>query len=244
MTPTTSGQSSATSGHDAQTTAATAPVTVEQAAAILGVSITTVKRRIRTGSLRAEQAQRPQGTVWLVYLDAATTTAAEERSGAANVVATAPTSTPAADAMVSLIQATIRETLTPIIAPLVDALERQAGRVAELERENGQLSSAMEATAAESIALKVRESRHLTELVTLRAELERAAGTVVALGDELEAVRAPAAPTAPTAAPTAPAPATPTTDAPAPHTRFWWLRWLLALTVALVVVGVLLFLPR
>ena len=76
MAPTMNDDSAATSGHEAPNAAATTAVTVEQAAANLGVSITTVKRRIRSGTLRAEQAQRPQGTVWLVYLDAAATPAA------------------------------------------------------------------------------------------------------------------------------------------------------------------------
>jgi hypothetical protein len=176
-----SDQTATTSGHDAAVTAATALFTVEQAAAILGLSVTTVKRRIRAGLLRAEEAHRPQGTVWLVYLDAAATGATEERPSAASVAATAPTTPPAAEAIVSLIQTTIATVPGPLVGQL-DAqrqtLERQAGRVAELERENGRQS----------------------------AELERATSTVVALSDELERLRAPSSPVAGSGGPEVPAP--------------------------------------
>ncbi len=118
MAATMSDQPAATSGHDAPTAAATTAVTVEQAATILGVSVTTVKRRIRAGSLRAESVSRPQGTVWLVYLPTAATSAAEERPPAATVAATAPTTTPAAEAMVSLIQTTIGTVLGPLVGQL------------------------------------------------------------------------------------------------------------------------------
>jgi len=142
--------------------AATAPITVEQAAAILGVSVTTVKRRIRAGTLRAEEAQRPQGTVWLVYLDPA----AKERSPAASVAATAPTTpTAQAEAMVALIQTTIATVLGPLVAEqtaLRQTVERQTDVLRTLERENG-----MQA-----------------------AELERAAAAVVALGEENATLKA------------------------------------------------------
>ena len=148
-----SDQSGATSDHDAPTAAATAPVTVEQAAAILGVSVTTVRRRIRSGALRAEEARRPQGPVWLVYLppDAAAATGSDREVSTA--AATAPTTTPAADAMVSLIQTTIATVLGPLVGQL-DAqrqtIERQADRVAELEREVGRLTERLALTAPES----------------------------------------------------------------------------------------------
>ena len=94
-----SGHLEVTSGHDAPSAAAPAPVTLEQAAAILGVSVTMVKRRIRAGVLRAAAARSPHGTVWLVSLPPAATT-------------------PAADAMVPLIQTTIRTVLGPLVAEL------------------------------------------------------------------------------------------------------------------------------
>jgi excisionase family DNA binding protein len=143
-------QLAATSGQEPPNAAATAPITVEQAAAVLGVSVTTVKRRIRTGALRGEQAQRPQGTVWLVYLDPAATPAVEERPPAASVAATAAaTPTAQAEAMVSLIQTTIGTVLGPLVAELAasrqtverqaDQLVAQAGTIGRLEAENAAL---------------------------------------------------------------------------------------------------------
>jgi len=157
-----SDQPATTSGHEAPSVAATTAVTVDQAAAMLGVSVTTVKRRIRSGALRAEQVHRPQGTVWLVYLDPA----AKERSPAASVAATAPTTpTAQAEAMVALIQTTIATVLGPLVAEqtaLRQTVERQTDVLRTLERENG-----MQA-----------------------AELERAAAAVVALGEETATLKA------------------------------------------------------
>src|SRR4051794_36122588 len=114
MSDATSDRPATVSDQDAPTTVATAPVTVEQAAAILGVSVTTVRRRIRAGVLRAEEARRPQGAVWLVYLppDAIPPTATDQPD--ATVVATAPTT--AGDAMIAYTQT--------LLGPLVAALER------------------------------------------------------------------------------------------------------------------------
>ena len=83
---------------------------------------------------------------------------------AASVAATAPTSLAAAEAMTAMIQATIREAITPLVA----VNERQAESIEALARENGRLT----------------------------AELERAASTVVALGDEIAAHNAPGPSTA------------------------------------------------
>jgi hypothetical protein len=137
-----SDQSGAASDQDAATVAGAAPVTVERAAALLGVSITTVRRRIRAGLLRAEEARRPQGPVWLVYLppDAAAATASDHE--ATTVAGAAPTTTPAADAMMSLIQATIGTVLGPLMveqAALRQTVERQAGEIAGLREDRGRL---------------------------------------------------------------------------------------------------------
>ena len=122
---------------------AAAPVTVEQAAAALGVSPSTVHRRIRSGALRAEQAERPQGRVWLVQLPPGVAVAAEDLPPPTSPAAAAPTAVPAqAEAMVSLIQTTIGAVLGPLVGQL-DAqrqtIERQADRIEELAREVGEL---------------------------------------------------------------------------------------------------------
>jgi hypothetical protein len=135
----------------------TTPVTIEQAAAILGVSASTIRRRIRAGALQVTETHRPQGTVWLVHLPPGVTPAAEAATVDTAPVDTAPTAQPTpalaqADALASLIQAT----LTPIIAPLVgelaasrQALERQAGEVRELEREVGRVSALLDSARAQ-----------------------------------------------------------------------------------------------
>ena len=150
--------------------AATAPITVEQAAAILGVSVTTVKRRIRAGTIRAERASRAQGAVWLVYLPAAATRAAKERPPAASVAATtAVTPTATAEAMVSLIQTTIGTVLGPLVGQL-DAqrqtVERQAGRIAELEREVGTLTERLSAQDRQNSALDARTAAQAQDSTT------------------------------------------------------------------------------
>jgi hypothetical protein len=140
-----SDQSDAASDHDAATAAATAPVTVEQAAAILGVSVTTVRRRIRAGFIRAEEARRPQGPIWLVYLPADATSATTEAPSATSSVATAPTT---AEAMATYTRS--------ILEPLVAALERSQTRVSELERELGRFAAEREAAEARYAALEAR----------------------------------------------------------------------------------------
>ena len=126
---------------------ATAPVTVEQAAAALGVSPSTVHRRIRSGVLRAERVTRPQGAVWLVHLPSGTAAATGEPPPPTTPEATAPTTVPAqAEAMVSLIQTTIGTVLGPLVGQLdaqrqtierqADQLVRQAETIGELRAQN------------------------------------------------------------------------------------------------------------
>ncbi len=43
---------------------------LREAAGILGVSITALRRRVAAGQIRAERVERPQGSSWRVYLDA------------------------------------------------------------------------------------------------------------------------------------------------------------------------------
>ena len=138
--------------HDVDAAAATAPVTVERAAAILGVSASTVRRRIRDGSLRAEQAHRPQGVVWLVHLPAPATVGAVEPPVAASAVATTPATT-AGDQMITY--------TTSLLGPLVAALERSQDRVAELEREVGRLAERVRTLEAPE-SHQTREDRDLT----------------------------------------------------------------------------------
>ena len=180
---------------------ATAPVTVEQAAAILGISASTVRRRIRDGALRAEEISRPQGVVWLVDLPPGTapvTSGVSEAPAAASTVATAPTT---AESMIAYTRS--------LLEPLVAALERSQGRVSELERENGGLANA-NAVLAERLAAQKR----LREAAMARAA-------------ELEALLADHVPPAvhdPQPAPDPfPIPNPPTPNAEPSRWRRWWL---------------------
>jgi hypothetical protein len=138
----------------------TTPVTIEQAAAILGVSASTIRRRIRAGILQVEEARRPQGVVWLVHLPPGTASAATAATIDTAPVDTAATAQPApAEAIAAMIQAT----LTPIIAPLVGQIDAQRQTV---ERLTDQLMSQAEAIAE----LREDRSRQSGELEALRAE--------------------------------------------------------------------------
>jgi hypothetical protein len=44
--------------------------TLREAAGILGVSVTALRRRVAAGQIRAERLERPQGSAWRVFLDA------------------------------------------------------------------------------------------------------------------------------------------------------------------------------
>ena len=172
---------------------ATAPVTVEQAAAILGVSASTIRRRIRAGSLRAEPVRRPQGVVWLVHLPADAAAGTAEPPPAASAVATAPT---ASDAMIAYTRT--------LLEPLIAALDRSQGRVAELEREIGSLRA----------QLAVQNAQNATQASNLAAEAPE---------PTTEPSDPPAEPP-----PLAPDPLPPTTDGRSPWWRRWW-RWAVVL---------------
>ena len=191
-----------TSHHDAGAAVATAPVTVEQAAAILGVSASTIRRRIRDGSLRAQPAHRPQGVVWLVHLPAAATVGTTQPPPPAGAVATTPTAA-AGDQMIAYTRS--------LLEPLVAALERSQGRVAELERENGQLAAELRALQAPQDAQEgTQEGRTAAEAPDPTTE--------------------PSAPPAELPEPLAPDPRPPATDGRSP----WWRRWWPAFAAAIL----------
>jgi hypothetical protein len=151
---------------------ATASVSVEQAAAILGVSASTIHRRIRSGALRAERAERPQGAVWLVHLPAAVAGAAGQTPPPTTVEATAPTaapvSTPMADAMVSLIQTTIGTVRGPLVAELAasrQTIERQAETIAEISTDRGRLTERLDHVTAELAAVQAQNATLLVPTV-------------------------------------------------------------------------------
>ncbi len=111
---------------------------------MLGISVNTLRRRITEGQVRGERVRRPQGYVWRVYLDDEHPPEQEAPSRLQQPA----TPLAQAEALATLIQAT----LTPIIAPLVaeqaalrQTVERQAGEVADLREERGRLTAELEA---------------------------------------------------------------------------------------------------
>jgi hypothetical protein len=122
--------------------------TLREAAAELGISLNTLRRRIAAGQIDAERVHRPQGHVWQVYLHGAGTqehraNGTMQREGATVQPQMAP----------ALIQAEAMAAYTrSILEPLVQSVDRLTTRVAELERENGRLSERLESTLTASTA--------------------------------------------------------------------------------------------
>jgi excisionase family DNA binding protein len=182
-------------------------LTVSEAAATLGVSRMTVRRMIQRGQLEAERVHRPQGTAYLVTLPVngtgqGTPTAQPARHmGRPN-----DTEPPAqAEAMVSLIQATIGTILGPLVA------EQTALRLT-VERQADQLVSQAETVGRQServAALELENSRLSARLMVAQA--------------------APS----PLVARTAPQPAEPPTEPPYSRWRVWEPRLLALVTLAI-----------
>src|SRR4051794_33009163 len=111
-------------------------VSVAEAARRLGCSTTTVKRRIARGALEAEQLQRAQGFEYRVRL---------------GCVVPAPCSAPSDSDETAPPRVTTRDDAVPSTALTLAlvaevqasrrTVERQADRIAELERENGRLEA-------------------------------------------------------------------------------------------------------
>jgi excisionase family DNA binding protein len=132
---------------------------VLEAAALLGVSPTTVRRMVRAGTLQAERVLRPQGHTFVVLVPTSSQPAA---SSSQQVSAAARTEQPRADAMMSLIQTTIAAVLGPLMveqAALRQAGERQAGEIAGLREDRGRL-------LAENRALLARTGPRSAESAT------------------------------------------------------------------------------
>ena len=123
---------------------------VLDAARLLGVSPTTVRRMVRAGTLQAERVERPQGHTFVVLVPTSSQPAA---SSSQRVATEARTEQPQAEAMVSLIRATIGAVLGPIVAEqaaLRQAVLEQTESLRTLERENGELRATLALAAPES----------------------------------------------------------------------------------------------
>ncbi len=151
---------------------------VLDAAAILSVSPTTVRRMIKAGTLGVERVLRPQGHTFLVLLPPDIQPAATTRQ---QVSAEARTEVPPSEQIAALIQAT----LTPIVAPLI---AEQAALRQTVERQADQLVGQAETIGRQRAELEAerergRNSRRLAITIALVV-----AGVLVLL-----AVLAPAA---------------------------------------------------
>lgn len=153
----------------------TTPVTIEQAAALLGVSASTIRRRIRAGTLQVTETRRPQGTVWLVHLPPGVRPASATDTVDTAPVDTAPTAQPApAESMALVIQTTIATVLGPLVAELGasrQANERQAGEIADLREQRGRQTAELERAASTIVALNASlEARTASEAATSTRE--------------------------------------------------------------------------
>jgi hypothetical protein len=121
-------------------------VSVSEAAQRLGTSVATVKRRIRAGTLEAEQLQRPQGYEYRVRVQRHVSEPSNERSDSDSAAPITSAHGTMQDVSAAIIAA---------VAPLVERRAVQDGLIAgqatalrELERENGRLTAAQTALMA------------------------------------------------------------------------------------------------
>lgn len=122
-------------------------VSVPEAAVLLGLSVATVRRRIRSGQLRAETVHRPQGIAYVVVLGSDH----DERSSSDQQVGiTAPLNRSPSDAM-AVWSATV-------LAPLVATIERQAETIGTLRATVATLEARTAAQTVEPITEPVRPS--------------------------------------------------------------------------------------
>lgn len=144
-------------------------VTVSEAAGILGVSTQTVRRMIRRGQLEGERVHRAQGSAYVVRIAVPNTAGDSDatviQQPAPNVSRANATDRPAsAEAMVSLIQATIGTVLGPLVGQ-IDAqrqtIERQAERIEALAREVGELRAENRALESRTAAQNEEALREL-----------------------------------------------------------------------------------
>jgi hypothetical protein len=129
--------------------------TLHEAAALLGIGVNTLRRRIAVGQVQAEQVQRPQGCVWRVCLDARhppIDPAEHSPNQESGSTLPHPPTAPAAEALALVIQTTIGTVLAPLVGELTasrqtierqaDQLVSQAGTIGRLEAENAVLRAA------------------------------------------------------------------------------------------------------
>jgi excisionase family DNA binding protein len=127
------------------------PSTLPEAARILGVSESTVRRLVKAGKLEAERVLRPQGHVWLVNVPSPSMDAAGTRQQVSTAEGGHP---PTADPLA----AWTRTVLEPLVAELSlsrQTIERQAQQLGDLREERGRLTVELEHARAQLAAAEV-----------------------------------------------------------------------------------------
>ena len=169
--------------HDAPSTHRFVPVA--EAARILGLSATTIRRRIDAGELEAERVVRPQGTAFLVKVPADAPPRAEEAPGTHQDAPGTLQQEPAGTTSLAAV-------LAPLVAQLAAAgetIERQADQLVHAAEERGRLTAELE---AERAARGELQGRH-EEIVAYARRLTIAVA-VIMLGVVLATVAAVLAP--------------------------------------------------
>ena len=126
------------------------PSTLPEAARILGVSESTVRRLVKAGKLEAERVLRPQGHVWMVMVPASSTGPSEDPPRWVGASPANPPEQPAAGSATSPALATW---MTSVLEPLIVELGTSRQRIEDLARENGRQSVELERARVEIDAL-------------------------------------------------------------------------------------------
>ena len=162
--------------------------TLAEAAPILGVSVDTVRRRVKRGQLEARQVHTQHGPMWEVFLGS------RPPDAQADAYAPAEGAAQGADGVEDRWQAMATwaaSLLVPIAAELGEArqtIERQAGEVADLREQRGRMATELERAASGLVAadgeLAGRQARIrlLTLTVAVLAILAVVAVTMAATG--------------------------------------------------------------
>jgi excisionase family DNA binding protein len=172
-------------------------VSVTEAARLLGVTEKTVRQRLRTGELRGERTERPQGHVWRVVLDQTVYTV-NGSAGALDYQADPvndPVTVPHHDRVNGSAGFRAVEALVAQLAEERRRSEEMEKRLADLQQERFELAG---------------------RLGYFQAELEHARATIKALEPPKEPIAAP---------PPAEAIFRPLPAEPEPPRRPWWKLW-------------------
>jgi len=127
-------------------------VSVPEAAELLGVSVATVRRRIRSGQLRADVVHRPQGIAYVVVLGSDHD---EQSASDQQVGITAPLNQSPSDAMATW--------SASVLAPVVAALERSQAIVREQAEAIGELRATVASLEAQNATLTALTSTQTPE---------------------------------------------------------------------------------